>query len=180
MLAAGAGSRFTGATHKLSARLGSTTVLGAAVASAVASEVGPVTVVWGAHDPANELPDDVHLIRNERWADGLATSLQLAIDRSSRLGHDAVIVGLGDQPGVPPEAWHRVAIHRSGPIVSAGFGGVRRPPVRLDRVVWPLLPTEGDEGARSLFASHPELVITIECDGDPGDIDTVEDLARWT
>lgn len=180
MLAAGAGSRFTGATHKLSATLGSTTVLGASVAAAVASGVGPVTVVWGAHDPSNELSGDVRLIRNERWADGLGTSLHLAIAEASQHGLDAVIVGLGDQPGVPPEAWRRVATHRSGPIVSAGFGGVRRPPVRLDRVVWPLLPTEGDEGARAFFGAHPELLVTVECDGDPTDIDTVEDLARWT
>jgi CTP:molybdopterin cytidylyltransferase MocA len=180
VLAAGGGTRFTGDTHKLAAPIGATTVLASAVAAAVDSGVGPVTVVWGAWDPSGALPPTVRLVRNERWVEGQATSLRVAIDDAALAGFDVLVVGLGDQPGVPAEAWRRVASSPGGPIVSASFDGARRPPVRLDREVWPLVPTEGDAGARSLFGDHPELVTVVDCDGDPADIDTVEDLARWT
>jgi len=43
-----------------------------------------------------------------------------------------------------------------------------------------LLPTSGDEGARTLFKSHRELVEEIECEGSAQDLDTTEDLGALT
>lgn len=179
VLAAGAGSRFTGSTHKLLAELHGIPIARRAVDTARRADIGPVVVVTGAVDPfEGDPPPGVHVVHHSRWADGQATSLQAGIEAARRLGADAVVVGLADQPFVTPDAWRAVAASTS-PIAVATYAGRRRNPVRLAADVWPLLPTAGDEGARSVVRLRPEFVEDVPCAGSPADIDTWEDLAPW-
>ena len=178
VLAAGGGTRFLGETHKLLARMGDRTVVEHAIAAALEARLDATYVVVGAVDvPAI---DGVTVVRNQCWADGQSTSLLAGIAAARDAGHDAVVVGLGDQPFVPPGAWAAVAAATATPIATATFAGARRPPVRLAAEVWPLLPTSGDEGARSLLRERPDLVSEVPCPGTPADIDTLEDLNRWS
>lgn len=181
VLAAGAGSRFraAGGTHKLLAPWRGTTVAGAAVGAAVAAGIGPVWVVTGAADLAGVLPPGVEALPNGRWADGQATSLAAAVERARAEGLDALVVGLADQPLVTPEAWRAVAAG-AGVIAVATYGGRRGNPVKLGRRCWDLLPAAGDTGARAVMARRPDLVEEVACDGSAADIDTVEDLDRWS
>ncbi len=137
-------------------------------------------VVTGAADLSDVLPDDVVVLQHDDWAEGLARSLAVASWAAQRAGHTAMVVGLGDQPLVLAEDWAAVASSVDTPIATATFGGERRPPVRLADEVWPLLPLSGDEGARALMRSRPGLVTDVPCTGKPIDIDTVEDLRRWS
>jgi CTP:molybdopterin cytidylyltransferase MocA len=186
VLAAGGGSRFAGPTPKLLAPVRGRPLVVHAVAAAVEAAVGPVVVVSGAVDVAGALVeagllDQVEVVANPRWSDGQARSLAVGLATADRLGADAAVVGLGDQPGVPAEAWRRVAAAGpDAPIVVATYDGRRRNPVRLARSIWAELPTSGDQGARSLMAGRPELVAEIGCPGQPADVDTLEDLARWS
>lgn len=185
VLAAGAGRRFTasgGVDPKLLTPLDGVPLIVRVVDTVLAASVGPLIVVSGAVDLEGALADrPVELVRNERWPDGIATSLHAGIAVAGRAGHDAVVVGLGDQPGIPPGAWQALATHRPPPpIAVATYGGRRRNPVHLAAEVWDLLPAGGDEGARDLMRRRPDLVAEIACAGEPDDVDTVEDLDRWS
>ena len=180
VLAAGGGSRFSGDGHKLLAPFRGRPVVTWAVEAALAAGLDETIVVAGAVELSDVVPAGVTLLDNHEWPSGQASSLRVAVDWARRQRHRAVVVGLGDQPLVPPEAWRAVADEPRGPIVAASFGGRRRPPVRLDADVWDLLPAGGDEGARALMAVRPELVVEVACPGEPADVDTVEDLLRWS
>ena len=124
---------------------------------------------------------DVVQLHNPSWSDGQAGSLARGVAWAGERGLDAIVCGLGDQPFIPADAWQAVAdADRDAAIVVATYGGRRRNPVRLARSVWPLLATEGDEGARPLMAARPDLVLEVACDGNPADIDTAEDLLSWS
>lgn len=180
VLAAGAGARFHGATHKLAATLAGRTVLHHVLASVCRAGFAHVLVVTGARRLADLDPDappaaiEVH---HAGWDLGQATSLQAGLTAAGSRGAAAVVVGLGDQPGVTTDAWRSVAA-ADAPLAVATYGGRRGHPVRLAAAIWPLLPREGDAGARVLMRARPDLVVEVPCDGKPADVDTVEDLRR--
>lgn len=180
VLAAGAGSRFQGETHKLLAPFRSTSVLDTVLDAVAGANFDHVVVVTGAAEIPEPLLDRPQFVvaHNPHWADGQATSVQVGIAAADRLGADTVVIGLGDQPLITSECWRRVAGGRT-PITVATYDGQRGHPVRLERSVWPLLPTTGDAGARHVIGQHPELVQEVACGGSSADIDTQEDLERW-
>ncbi len=178
LLAAGGGSRFDGPQHKLLTPLHGRPLLSHALDAVGASGLD-VYVVTGAVDVDDLLPAGVTVVHNPHWADGQAVSARAGILAAAADGHDAVVVGLGDQPFVSSSAWKSLAI-ADAPVAVATYDGVRGNPVRLASQVWDLLPAFGDEVGRALMQSRPELVTEIRCDGNATDIDTLEDLRRWT
>ncbi len=185
VLAAGGGARFTasgGEGHKLLAPYLGRPVVEWAIEAAADAGLDATYVVQGAVEvPVPRLARGaVTLVCNERWRDGIASSLQAGVARARQEGHVAVVVGLGDQPLVQTEAWTRVAKAATSPIAVATYQGERGNPVRLSSMVWPLLPATGDEGARLVMRRRPDLVVEVPCPGRAADIDTVDDLATWT
>jgi molybdenum cofactor cytidylyltransferase len=185
VLAAGGGSRYRasgGDSHKLLAQYLGRTVVEWSIEAAASANLDATYVVRGATDlPVPPLAAEaVRFVRNDRWQEGIATSLQAGITRARRDGHAAVVVGLGDQPLVETEAWRRVAATSRTPLAVATYDGVRGNPVRLSSLVWPLLPTRGDEGAKVVMLRRPDLVVEVPCPGRSADIDTVDDLREWS
>lgn len=188
VLAAGGGSRFAGDAHKLVADFRGEPLVAWAIEAALGAGLGEVVVVSGAVDLDEVVRGvvarrpggaGITLLVNRNWRRGQATSLRLALERCERQAYRAAVVGLGDQPLVPASAWRAVATADHAPVVVATYGGRRRNPVRLHRSVWSMLPSAGDEGARVLMRQRPDLVGEVACEGDPADIDTLEDLRRW-
>lgn len=186
ILAAGSGSRFNGddpdATPgaKLLVLVKGQPVLSWAILPALAARLDAVVVVGGAADVSAVVPESVTLLQNDDWPLGLATSLKMGLEWCGAQGHDRAVIGLGDMPGLAPEAWRAIATEPEGPIVFATYQGKRGHPVRLDAAIWSMLPSSGDEGARTLAREHPELVREVACVGATDDIDTPEDLQRWS
>jgi CTP:molybdopterin cytidylyltransferase MocA len=181
VLAAGSSSRFGEAPKQLALFRGRPLVSWAVEAAVDASVFDVVFVVAGAVELSHALPSTVLIVENPAWADGQATSLAVAVHAARVGGFDALVVGLGDQPFVGPEAWRAVATSELvEPIVAATYEGRRGNPVRLAREVWDELPSTGDEGARTLMARRPDLVGEVACPGNAADIDTQEELDRWS
>ena len=178
VIAAGSASRFAGG-HKLVADFRGHPLVWWGATAALEAGYVRVYVVWGAIDLGEHVPEGVALVHNPRWADGQASSLARAVEVATAERHDSFVVGPADQPLIASEAWRRVGASTS-PIAVATFDGRPRNPVRLASAVWDLLPQRGDEGARSLVRDRGDLVEEIPCPGNPIDIDTVEDLARWS
>jgi CTP:molybdopterin cytidylyltransferase MocA len=184
LLAAGGGTRYLGATHKLHASLDGRSVLERSLANVVTSGVGPVIVVTGATGifaPAGPTSLPVLLVHNPDWAEGQSTSIRVAVREAERRAADFLLIGLADQPDIGPDTWRAIA---DAPpeylIVVASYDGRLGPhPVRLHRSLWPMLPTIGDHGARTLLRDHAALVHQVDCTGSAADIDTLEDEQRW-
>ena len=96
VLAAGGGSRFHGATHKLLAPLRGRAVLEHAVEHAHEAALDETIVITGAVDVAVTVrfPVGVTVVHNARWADGQATSLQVAPSDPFDMNLQALLSGV--------------------------------------------------------------------------------------
>lgn len=168
-------------------------VVDQALATLLAARFEQTAVVTGAVElwPHTYPPAHITVLHNPDWEEGIATSLQVAIRWARARALNAIVVGLADQPFISAKSWQDVAAAVAQdassaqstavplPIAVATYDGVPGNPVGLRREAWHLLPSAGDQGARSLIRSQPELCTAVACDGNPSDIDTVEDLRRW-
>jgi molybdenum cofactor cytidylyltransferase len=185
VLAAGLGTRMGGPTAKPLLPFRGRPLVVHALDAAVASGLAPVLLVVGNDaDAVGALaPEGVRVVANERYADGIGTSLVAVIEAleadAAADGVTAVSVGLADQPLVGPDAHRRLAAaHYDGAeLAVATYDGRRANPVLVGRAHWPEARTlAGDAGARVLLARHPVVAVPCDGTGDPTDVDTPEDL----
>jgi CTP:molybdopterin cytidylyltransferase MocA len=180
LLAAGAGTRFRGRQHKLLTGLFGAPIVASAF-SAMSRAISDVVVVTGAVD-LSSISEITPTLHNPHWESGQRSSVIAAIRYAQENNYTAIVIGLGDQPFITPDAWTAVASSDS-PIAVATYDGIRGNPVRLHQSVWEMfvtLDSEPDSGARTLINMRPELVEEVACKGNSADIDTTEDLDSWT
>jgi molybdenum cofactor cytidylyltransferase len=178
VLAAGRASRFGSA--KQLAILDGRPLLEHAVRAITTAPIGRVIVVLGAG--AEEIIAGVDLHGAEplvcaRWQEGQAASLACGLAELSDC--EAVVVVLGDQPRVSPQAIRRVTAARGGGAlaVRATYGGDPGHPVLLERALFARMrDVTGDHGARNLLMSVPVREVPCEDLGGGEDVDTPSEL----
>jgi len=177
VLAAGAGTRFGSA--KQLADLDGRPLLEHSITAMTASPVGRVVVVLGSG--AEEILESVDLhgadaVVCERWDEGQSASLACGL--AELTGCEAVVVTLGDQPRLSPDAIRRVIAARNGAAaVRATYAGVPGHPVLLERVLFERMrDVSGDHGARNLLISMQTREVPCEDLGGGEDVDTPAQL----
>jgi CTP:molybdopterin cytidylyltransferase MocA len=180
VLAAGAGERFGG--RKQVAMLDGRPLLEHVLAAMAAAPVDRVVVVLGAH--AEEVLEHVPLhgaeaVVCEEWQSGMSASLRFGVEALG--GCEAVVVVLGDQPWVSPEAVGCVVDARGdgAAAVRATYGGVPGHPVLLEaQLLARVGELSGDQGARALLDSPDVREVACDGLGSAADVDTPAALRR--
>jgi CTP:molybdopterin cytidylyltransferase MocA len=127
--------------------------------------------------------DGVTVVENERWRDGMLSSVWCGLDAAERLGADGVLLHPVDHPLVSPETVDRVvaALTRGAFAAVPSHDARRGHPGGFGREAMSALRgAPPDQGARAILAAHAQRVVHVE--GDPGclvGIDTPEEYRSF-
>jgi CTP:molybdopterin cytidylyltransferase MocA len=178
VLAAGAATRFGSA--KQLAELDGRPLLEHSILAMTASPVGRVVVVLGSGAEEVIARVDLHgadAVVSERWDEGQSASLACGLAELSDC--EAVVVTLGDQPRVSPDAIRRVIAARGSgaAAVRATYEDAPGHPVLLERVLFERMrDVSGDHGARNLLISMQTREVPCDDLGGGQDVDTPAQL----
>lgn len=182
VLAAGSASRM--GRNKLLLEVGDRAIVCHVISAASDGGCHVINAVFADEAVRMAIGSSATCIHNPDASSGQASSLRVGLQSMPEEVSGALIM-LGDQPlvgsrtvGMLLKAWRREGTR---PAVAASYGGRSdwRPPVLLDRSLWPeVITLNGDAGARHLFEDRPELLDTVPAAGLPDDVDTPDDYAR--
>lgn len=190
VLAAGRGSRFRGAGHKLEQSLdlevGAETVLTRTLRHAIATGLPVVVVTTAALAPLVHpflaQRDVVELPQED--ADGrpvpIGMGLSIAAGVAATGDADGWLILPGDMPMVRPQTLLQVAAGlEQYPVCFAQYRGLQGHPVGFCTELFSeLVALQGDEGARRIVARYAAQPIEVDDPGVRVDVDTLEDLDR--
>jgi len=181
VLGAGASRRL--GRPKQTLPFGDTTLLGWVMRDVEASDLDRVILVLGgAADEAlaGVRPERAEVVNNTAYGTGCASSLLAGLDAAGPV--DAVMLLLGDMPGVDPQVIDAVRAdweaHRPWAAVTDYRGRPGHPLVFSAAAFADLRGLHGDKAVWKLLDAFPERFRQIPAERDlPQDVDTWEDYA---
>ncbi|MBF0475542.1 MAG: nucleotidyltransferase family protein [Deltaproteobacteria bacterium] len=190
VLAAGRSTRL--GRPKQLVRIGGQSILSRIVSAALASDLDQVLVVLGyqAEEVAHDLSPlagstRLKLVINPEFDRGMSSSLQAGL-RQLPEETAGVMVLLGDQPVIHPEAINRLIfafLNSDAPLCVPLVAGARVTPVIFGRSMFPHLEVlTGDVGGRNVVNQFFHQAVKVDVTGwlDPADLDTEDDCNRLT
>jgi molybdenum cofactor cytidylyltransferase len=187
LLAAGSSSRL-GRSKQLISITGQPLLL-KSVEAAIKTGIKNIIVVLGANEEAHRqvIKDaGVQVVVNTDWKKGMGNSLKAGLyyllQQTPKA--EAVVVMVCDQPLINSDQLKKLVSEykSSGSVIVASFyQGVAGVPVLFDRTLFSeLLLLSDDAGAKKILQHHPHLVKTVPFIGGEIDIDTEDDLKRFS
>lgn len=179
VLAAGRGSRYGGAAHKLAEPLAGHTVLGTTLRHAIETQLPVVLVTTEAlaAQAGRQLARrDIVVLPAAEAARGMGASIATGV--AERSGAQGWVVLPADLPLVRPASILAVAgALEQHPVVYAQYRGRRGHPVGFAAELYSeLVLLSGDEGARRVMLRYPAHGQEVDDPGVLMDVDTVSDL----
>ena len=180
LLAAGAGSRFSG--EKLLHPLDDGVAIAAHAARNLLAATSDVVAVvrWGDFPLYNMLEEEgCQVTMFKDAAQGMGASLAHGIAQAR--GADGWVIALADMPRISPDTTRRIvaALEEGATVAAPVCKGERGHPVGFGAALRDeLLALNGDQGARALLERHRGAVKLVECN-DEGifyDVDRKSDL----
>ena len=187
LLAAGSSSRL-GRSKQLVSIKGQPLLL-KSMNAAIETGIENIIVVLGANEQEHhQLIEDarVHVVVNADWKKGMGSSLKTGLSYLLQQlpRAEAVITMVCDQPLITSDQLKKlIAEHESSrsAIVASFYQGVAGVPVLFDLTLFSeLLLLPDDAGAKKIIQQHPHLVKTVPFPGGEIDIDTEDDLRKFS
>ncbi len=186
ILAAGAASRMQKA--KMLLPFAKRTILSHILEEALAIEPDKLCLVTGCYH--NEIREslseqEVHLVFNEYWKEGMAGSIGLGLATLLQWERnlDAVILLVSDQPFISRQllaTMSAIGTASDKGIVAATYSGITGTPVLFKSNYFTQLQNlRGDSGAKSILKRYPEDVERVDFPLGAVDIDTPEDYENY-
>ncbi len=144
-----------------------------------------VVVVTGAHAEQVEetiSTEEVHVVRNESWEEGMGSSIRTGVQYLEQNLPDitAVLITLTDMPHIGALDYERmldISISAPTACIAAEYNDTKGVPAIFPRAFWHILTgLQGDRGARKYLRSDPD-VIGVQIAAAALDIDRPEDLS---
>jgi molybdenum cofactor cytidylyltransferase len=187
LLAAGSSSRL-GRSKQLLSIKGQPLLL-KSVKAAIESGIKNITVVLGANEQAHrEVITDagVQVVVNTDWKKGMGNSLKAGLSYLLQQlpKVEAVVTMVCDQPLINSDQLRKLISEYENfesTIVASFYQGATGVPVLFDRTLFSeLLSLSDDAGAKKILQQHPHLVKTVPFPGGEIDIDTEDDLKKFS
>ena len=176
VLAAGEGRRMGGPKALL--RIGEGTFLAHVYRLFALPGISSVVAVLGAQAQRVRaeagLPAEATVVVNDRWREGMLTSVWAGLDAAEALGAEAVLLHPVDNPFVEPATIDAVlaALARGAEIAVPSHAGRRGHPAGFGRATFSALRSAPmDEGARAVLERDPRRVVHV-----PGGEDCLVDV----